>query len=127
MVRSLAFGLLPPFLWAVALILALLKRRSLLKRSLWNQWIAALSERVVVVEAPERSGALITARMAAEIGRDVWAVPGPLGAETSRGCNRLIADGGDIRYHVIDENAVAFCGTPEQYEQLQRQQEQNHA
>ena len=42
LVRSLAFGLLPTFLWAAALILALLKRRSLLKRSLWSQWIAAL-------------------------------------------------------------------------------------
>ncbi|MFH1560485.1 MAG: DNA translocase FtsK [Chloroflexota bacterium] len=42
LVRSLAFGLLPPFLWAVALVLALWKRRSLLKRRLWNRWIAAL-------------------------------------------------------------------------------------
>jgi len=41
--------------------------------------------------------------------------------------NWLIADGGDIRYHLIDENAVAFCGTPEQYEQLQRQREIDHA
>ena len=42
LVRSLAFGLLPPFLWAVALALALGKRRSLLSRRLWNRWIAAL-------------------------------------------------------------------------------------
>ena len=42
LVRSAAFGLLPPFLWAVALPLAFWKKRSLVKRRLWNRWIAAL-------------------------------------------------------------------------------------
>jgi hypothetical protein len=40
--------------------------------------------------------------------------------------NRLIAAGGDIRYHLIGESDVAFCGTPEQYEHLRRQQEIDH-
>jgi DNA processing protein len=57
-----------------------------------NRIIAALSRAVVVVEAPDHSGALLTAAAATEIGRDVFAVPGPIDALASRGCNRLIAD-----------------------------------
>jgi DNA processing protein len=47
---------------------------------------------VVVVEAPDRSGALLTASAATSIGRELYAVPGPIDAQASRGCNRLIAD-----------------------------------
>ena len=58
-----------------------------------NTWIAGLSNATVVVEAGRRSGALITARAAIAEGRDVVAVPGPLGAPASEGCLNLIADG----------------------------------
>lgn len=58
-----------------------------------NRIIAGLSEAVIVVEAPDRSGALLTAAAATAIGRDLYAVPGPITAMASRGCNRLIADG----------------------------------
>jgi DNA processing protein len=57
-----------------------------------NRIIAGLSEAVVVVEAPDRSGALLTAAAAIAIGRELYAVPGPIDAMGSRGCNRLIAD-----------------------------------
>jgi DNA processing protein len=57
-----------------------------------NRIIAALALAVVVVEAPDRSGALLTAAAAAGLGREVHAVPGPIHAAQSRGCNRLIAD-----------------------------------
>jgi DNA processing protein len=57
-----------------------------------NRIIAGLAEAVVVVEAPDRSGALLTAAAATGIGRELYAVPGPIDAMASRGCNRLIAD-----------------------------------
>jgi DNA processing protein len=58
-----------------------------------NRIIAGLSGAgVVVVEAPDRSGALLTASAATSIGRELYAVPGPIDAQASRGCNRLIAD-----------------------------------
>lgn len=58
-----------------------------------NRIIAAMSGAVVVVEAAERGGALITARLAAEIGRPVFVVPGDVDRPTSKGCNLLIRDG----------------------------------
>jgi DNA processing protein len=58
-----------------------------------NAVIAGMSLAVVVIEAAERSGSLITARLAAELGREVLAVPGRVTAPESRGANRLIQDG----------------------------------
>jgi DNA processing protein len=58
-----------------------------------NRIISGISLAVVVVEAADRSGSLITASHAGEQGRDVFAVPGPATSRTSRGCNQLIRDG----------------------------------
>jgi DNA processing protein len=58
-----------------------------------NRIIAALAVAVVVVEATERSGALSTARWAADLGREVLAVPGSIRARQSAGTNLLIRDG----------------------------------
>ena len=58
-----------------------------------NRLLAALAHRVVVVEAAERSGALITARLAAELGREVWAVPGSIFSPVSAGTHALLEDG----------------------------------
>ncbi len=58
-----------------------------------NRIMAALGAMTVVVEAAERSGSLITADLAADLGRDLGAVPGPVGSRLSAGPNNLIAGG----------------------------------
>lgn len=58
-----------------------------------NRLIAALADAVVVVEAGARSGALNTAHHAGQLGRPVFAVPGPFSSPASVGCHRLVADG----------------------------------
>lgn len=58
-----------------------------------NRIMAALGDVTVVVEAAERSGSLITVRIAQSLGRDVGAVPGPINSRFAHGSNALLADG----------------------------------
>jgi DNA processing protein len=64
-----------------------------------NRLIAALSQMTLVIEAALRSGSLITAHHALELGREVLALPGRICDETAQGCNALIADGARPALH----------------------------
>ena len=76
-----------------------------------NRIISGISCGVLVVEAPERSGALITARQAADQGRDVFVVPGNIDVATCKGSNALLRDGGipvSSGWDVMSEYASLF-------------------
>ena len=67
-----------------------------------NRIISGLSKAVVVVEAKEKSGSLITARLAADQGRDVMAVPGTFVGGRNRGANALLRDGAKLVESAVD-------------------------
>lgn len=58
-----------------------------------NRIISAISDKLVIIEATDKSGSLITVNFALELGKDVMAIPGPIINGNSSGCNKLIRDG----------------------------------
>jgi len=76
-----------------------------------NRLIAGLVRGLVVVEAPVRSGALLTAYLALDYDREVFAVPGPVDLDSSRGCHHLLREGA----HLLEgpEDLERILGRPE--------------
>jgi DNA processing protein len=71
-----------------------------------NRIVAAWSRALLVVECPAWSGSLITANLAAEYGKPIFAVPGPIDKPTSAGCNQLIREGATLVMeagHILDD------------------------
>jgi len=75
-----------------------------------NRIIAALAHVTIVIEAGHKSGALLTAKNALELGRTVAAVPGPIDSPNSAGTNELLRDGAHVIATVDD--ALALVGFP---------------
>ena len=67
-----------------------------------NRIISGISDAVIVVEASEKSGALITANYGIEQGKEVWAIPGNINSYTSIGTNNLIKDGANVLTNIRD-------------------------
>ncbi len=77
-----------------------------------NRLIAALALGALVVEAAPRSGSLITARLANELGRDVFAMPGSIHAPLAQGCHALIRDGAKLTTTPLDVLEEYGLGEP---------------
>ncbi len=82
-----------------------------------NRLIAALADRLIVVEAPVKSGAIVTAKLAMEIGREVWAVPGRADEWVCKGSNRLIWDGAQPLVEIDDLVRFPGCSQAELFEE----------
>lgn len=81
-----------------------------------NRIIAGLSRGVIIVEAGQKSGALITSTYALEYNRDVFAIPGQIYAAKSQGCNELIRDGATLiksAQDVLNEYDIKSNAPPE--------------
>lgn len=78
-----------------------------------NRIIAALGTGLVVVQAGHRSGAQNTVNHALDLGRDVFAVPGPIGPESSAGVNRMLRDGAGVATSADDVLAALGWAGPE--------------
>lgn len=81
-----------------------------------NRIVAAWARAVLVVECPAWSGSLITANLASEYGKPIFAVPGPIDKASSAGCNQLIRDGATLvmeASHILEDlGQLPFLSTP---------------
>ncbi len=92
-----------------------------------NRVLAALTQGVLVVEAGQRSGALITAHAATALGREVFAIPGSIANPQARGCHRLIREGALLVESVDDILQALQPALQAQAERLQARLHQDSA
>lgn len=85
-----------------------------------NRIIAGLSRAILVMEAPVKSGALITATYANEFGRDVYALPGRIDDNPSQGCLRLLSQGASLIVKELDE-LLKMLGAIPQLDEVETQ------
>lgn len=83
-----------------------------------NRIISGLSEAIVVVEAAHKSGSLITARLAMEQGKEVFAVPGPINSSMSKGTNSLIQSGAHVVTQPTDITALLGISSKKKQKKL---------
>ena len=74
-----------------------------------NRIVAGMTEATIVVESPSKGGALVTARIARDYNRDVFALPGDIDRTSSEGCNRLIRDNVAALITSAEDLADALC------------------
>ena len=91
-----------------------------------NRIVAAWAHATLVTEMPERSGAMITAQFAREMGRPVFAVPGPIDRPSSGGCNLLIQQGAEL-VTSAQQISQALNYTAEQLDLFSEEVEASHA
>lgn len=85
-----------------------------------NRIISGLSDKVLVIEAREKSGSLITADLALEQGRDVFAMPGRVSDPLSRGCNELIRQGAGLASDPVSLMADMGFGSLENFNKCKK-------